>query len=365
LLPLFKNSSLLSPLITSFTDEFSYYSSYGANFMGKFGHAMKYMVKMAMYHNPFDAFVSWHRRHLAKKGPENLYKYDQLIYWRIGYIFFPKILKFTNKFTFSGYENVKGLKGPFMVICNHNDSLDPFYAGTALSCGTRRKMIHVSWVSKLGNMYTPVMKSIVKYFGTIALGPGRKMDATTRRDIEQVIAHKQGIGFFPEGGRSKDRSEIRQFHAGAARLCIEYKLPYVPVCLTGKRFFFKGRSTARIGKPVYLNPYLECNYDNAVLVADDMHAQVQALFVGKTEQPRCRFEITKPETPVVVEQPTIIPVQPALEFEVQQYVPARLVYRPSAAAIEARQYMTDLDDASRNVVVKDRPVIDPAPRRLE
>lgn len=332
--------------------------------MGKFGHMMKYLAKMVMYHNPFDAYVSWHRKHLAKKGPDNVYKYDQLIYWRVGYIFFPKILKLTNKFTYSGYEHLKDLKGPFMVICNHNDSLDPFYAGTALSCGTRRKMIHVSWVSKLANLHTPLMKSIIKYFGTIPLAPGRKMDATTRKLIEDVLAHKQGIGFFPEGGRSKDRSQIRQFHAGAARICLEYKIPYVPVCLTGKRFFFKGKCSARIGKPVYLNPELPCSYDNAILVADDMHAQIQSLFEDKTELPRGRFEIIKPETPVI-EQKIYLPAQPAVEFEVQKFAPARPVYRSTSAAIDARQLTPHPADATSRIEVPDRPGIDPVPRRLE
>lgn len=317
-----------------------------------------------MYHNPFDAYVNWHRKHLAKKGSENVYKYDQLIYWRIGYIFFPRILKFTNKFTYSGYEHLKDLKGPFMVICNHNDSLDPFFAGTALSCGTRRKMIHVSWVSKLANMHTPVMKSIVKYFGTISLGPGRKMDADTRKEIEQVIAHKQGIGFFPEGGRSKDRSEIRQFHAGAARLCLEYKLPYIPVCLTGKRFFFKGKCTARIGKPVSLNPDLECNYDNAILVADDMHSQLQALFEGKTELPRGRFEITKPETPMI-EQPAYLPTQPTVEYELHQILPARPVYRSSSVAIDVPEVATHRADSISRIVTPAQPGIDPLPQKLD
>jgi 1-acyl-sn-glycerol-3-phosphate acyltransferase len=324
---------------------------------------IKYIINMAMYHNPFDAYVNWHRKHLAKKGPEAVYKYDQMIYWRVGYIFFPKILKLTNKFTWSGQENLKDFHGPFMVICNHNDSLDPFFAGAALSCGTRRKEIHVSWVSKLANLHTPLMKSIIKYFGTISLAPGRKLSAETRQSIEAAIAHKQGIGFFPEGGRSKDRSQIREFHAGAARLCLEYKLPYVPVCLTGKRFFFKGKSSARIGKPVYIDPKVACTYDNAAAVAQDMQAQVKALYEGLTDQPRGRYEIPK-ETPVI-ERPQYLPAKTLAQVEIPLHAPAPTIYRSSARAIDPHQHFPGQADATSRITTTERPDINPAPRRLE
>ncbi|MHA1369488.1 MAG: hypothetical protein ACTSRA_07245, partial [Promethearchaeota archaeon] len=119
--------------------------------MKAFARAIKYLLKMAIKHNPFDAYVNWHRRYLRRRG--KTYDFDQMIYWTIGYIFFPRILKFTNRFTWSGVENLPDGDrfGPFMLICNHRNALDPFYAGTAISCGTRHKRYHVSWVSKLEN----------------------------------------------------------------------------------------------------------------------------------------------------------------------------------------------------------------------
>lgn len=280
--------------------------------MGKFGRAMKYLLKMALFHNPIDAYISWHRRHLAKRGPENVYKFDQRIYWTVGYIFFPRILRLTNKFTWEGEENLREVDGPFMVVCNHNDALDPFYVGTAMSCGSRNQRIHVSWVSKLGNLHTPIMKSIISYFGTIPLGRGRKMDEQTGAMIKDALRRGQGIGFFPEGSRGKTREEramIREFHSGAARLCLEHKIPYIPVVLHGRRMFFKGKARCTIGHPVYLDPSLECTHENARLVTIDMHAQVQALFEGKPDIPRSRFEAA-PAPAEGYLRPSYAPVRP-------------------------------------------------------
>ncbi|MBD3188517.1 hypothetical protein GF325_16925 [Candidatus Bathyarchaeota archaeon] len=262
--------------------------------MGKISRALKYLLKMAFYHNPVDAYISWHRKRLEKRG--NTYEYDQMIYWRIGYIFFPRILKITNKFTWSGVENLElGSKtGSFMIISNHRNALDPFYAGTAISCGTMQKNYHVSWVSKLANLKTPLMKSIISYFGTIPLDGSRHLNHETYEKMEQVLEKGQCIGFFPEGGRNKDGS-VSDFHAGAARLCLEYKIPYIPIALTGVRKFFKGKCHCYIGRPVYLDPGLECSYKLAKEISKDMKKQVIALHQGKDVIPPSRFELSKDE----------------------------------------------------------------------
>jgi 1-acyl-sn-glycerol-3-phosphate acyltransferase len=259
--------------------------------MGSFRH----FVKTLIYHNPFDAFVHWHRKHLAKKGPENVYHFDQQVYWRFAYVLFPKILGLTNRFTFDGYENLKDVDGPFMVICNHNDSLDSFFASVAISCGTRDQRMHVSWVSRLAHMQTPLVKSISSYFNMIPLGPDRKVNEHATRLIVAAIHRGQGIGFFPEGSQGKnkaDRSSIQAFHAGAARLCLEHRIPYIPMVLHGRRSFFKGKARACIGHPVFLDPALECTAENARLVSIDMRVQMQAMLEGKPDIPRSRFEMT-------------------------------------------------------------------------
>jgi hypothetical protein len=98
---------------------------------------------------------------------------------------------------------------------------------------------------------------------------------------------------------------------------LEYKIPYVPVCLNGRRFFFKGKSTARIGKPVYIDPKVEVTYENAAAVAQDMHAQVQALFEGKTVLPVGRFEIV-PEMQVAYRPVLLSPAVPQVEAALEE-----------------------------------------------
>lgn len=253
---------------------------------------LKYLIKSALKHNPIDAYAEWFRKNLESIGNKRLEEFDHDVYWRFAYVMFPRILKITNKFTWEGDENIPNIKGSFVAVCNHKYALDPFYAGVAFACGkVNRKVV---WVSKLANLKTPIMKSIITPFGTIPLSKDRKMTPFTKKRIDDIIAEQiDGVGMFPEGSRSKD-GIIRPFHTGSAILCLEKKVPYIPIALMGKRSFFKGKAHARIGKPVYLDPNLEISYEVAKEISEDMRAQVQALYDGKTEIPKCRYEV-KPE----------------------------------------------------------------------
>lgn len=247
------------------------------------------LLKKILLHNPIDAYSAWNRRRLAKKGIVE--KRDNQIYRHIGIRFFPKILWFTNKLTVEGTENIAKLpsKSGFIAISNHQYALDPFFLGCMFNHENKitRK---IAWVSKLENFTIPIQKSLVTPFGTIPLSKDRKMTPLTFRMIHDKLSKGIGVGMFPEGTRSTS-TKIGNFHAGAARLALHYKVPYIPMAITGKRSFFKGKCHVRIGEPVFLDPNLECSYENAKEIASDMQKQVQALFEGNVKLvPRCRFE---------------------------------------------------------------------------
>jgi 1-acyl-sn-glycerol-3-phosphate acyltransferase len=246
--------------------------------MGYLGHVIKKMVQL----NPIDALAANSRRRLQNKGKDKLEASDNWVYWHIGMRFFPKILRFTNHLTLECLGDLP--RSTFVVVSNHQYALDPFFIGLGI------KTNKVCWVSKLDNFKTPLMKSIIAPFGTIPLNRNRKMSKLTLSMIHEAIDHGYAIGMFPEGGRSK-KGILEGFHAGAARICLERRIPYVPVAITGKRVFFKGKCHVKVGKPVYLDPCIECGYENAKNIAYDMRAQVQALLDSEKEIPKCRYEI--------------------------------------------------------------------------
>ena len=66
------------------------------------------------------------------------------------------------------------------------------------------------------------------------------------------LKRKDGIGIFPEGTRNKKRDgSLLDFHLGAAKICIENNVPYVPVALIGESFPFKGKVEIVVGRPIF------------------------------------------------------------------------------------------------------------------
>lgn len=264
------------------------------------------LLSTILKHNPIDRYAVWNRKRLTKKG--KCFERDCEIYNNIGMRWFPKILKFTNDLSHEGTHNIFKLpnKGGFIVVANHRYTLDPFYIGTAFHHqGKYSRKIH--WVSKYENFKYPIQRSIIIPFGTIPLTEDRKLSNGTLKMIEGRLENGIGVGMFPEGHRNKDGT-LAPFHAGAARLCLEHNVPYIPVAITGKSVFFKGKCHVSIGEPVYLDPDLSCEYDIAQEIADDMHDQVNSL-LNKTKMPVCRYSIkakTVDTTQLSVEKKAIV-----------------------------------------------------------
>lgn len=205
---------------------------------------------------------------------------------------FLRILRFTNKLNWIGGENMDKLgHGGFVVVANHGHALDPFYIGEAFQ--NKKYARRVKWVSKIENFTTPIQKSIIKPFGTIPLGKNKRMTPETKRLIIKTLKENDGVGMFPEGGRNRTKNKIscREFHSGAALICLDNKVPYIPVAIVGNRNFFKGKVQIRLGKPVWLKSDLVPSYEIAKEISCDMQEQVQALLDGNySNQPPCRYE---------------------------------------------------------------------------
>ncbi|MHA1775896.1 MAG: 1-acyl-sn-glycerol-3-phosphate acyltransferase [Promethearchaeota archaeon] len=245
------------------------------------------ILKLLLKYNPFDPICDWGRKLLNELGILEIY--DEFIYWNVGRANFIQFFR-----TFWGYE-IKGKEnfpehGGALVIANHQSEFDPFLVGSAV----HRK---VQWLSKAENFEIPIFRSIIKPFGTIPLKRGQKDEAALTK-VRSVLEGGGCVGMFPEGTRSPD-GKLGPFRKGAARLCLETGVPYVPCAIFGAFKVFpkhvnvlgirwnKGyKISVVIGNPVYIDPSLAPNIENAELVKEAMRNDVILLLSGKMNKSR-------------------------------------------------------------------------------
>ncbi len=239
------------------------------------------LLKLLIKHNPIDPLVDITRAWMKFLGI--LPVMDNITYWKIGRANFIRIFRKLWTYNITGAENFPK-HGAALLIANHTSELDPFLAGSAVN----RK---IQWLSKKENFEIPLFKSFIKPFGTIPLRRGEN-DQEAMKKVKNVLRNGGCIGMFPEGTRSPT-GELGQFHSGAARLCLELKIPYVPIHVFGaykifpksakkiKDIKFRGQQISIIvGKPVYISPDLENTYDDIQRIKNAMRNDIVLLSTG-------------------------------------------------------------------------------------
>ena len=115
-------------------------------------------------------------------------------------------------------------KGPFVFICNHQNSYDIFTISGAVQPATvslGKKSL--KWIPFFGQMYWLTgnilidRKNASKAINTIALS------------AKKIKERKISVWLFPEGTRSKGRG-LLPFKTGAFRTALQADVPIVPVC---------------------------------------------------------------------------------------------------------------------------------------
>lgn len=195
-------------------------------------------------------------------------KYDKLA--KVLNAFF----KISNNFKVNGLENIAELKdSAYVVIANHKSSMDPIYLNCALKDYSK-----IRWISKKENFDNKYYNKILEIGQVIPLNKDRKMTPEARQRIEEVFSKNEVLGLFPEGTRNHS-SELLNFHTGAARICIDNNVPYVPIAIIGKAKPFKGKVTVNIGRPVYLKK-IDADKEDYEMISIDMRDQLNELLRG-------------------------------------------------------------------------------------
>ena len=168
-----------------------------------------------------------------------------------------------------GRENLRGVKGPVLVVCNHVADVDPGFVQTALPARLRR-IATATGGEALEALRSPAPGR--NFFGRIydrvkwVLGVSLlnlfplPREAGFRQSFAyagQAVDHGFSVLVFPEGRHTVD-GKINQFRAGIGLLAKNLGIPVVPMRIVGlfevkaagRKFARPGKIMVRVGKPI-------------------------------------------------------------------------------------------------------------------
>lgn len=112
--------------------------------------------------------------------------------------------------------------GPFVVVCNHRSSSDPFL----MACLSIELVQVVNdWPFRL-----PILGVVARLAGYLSIRtmPFEEFLLKGKKLLQEGVV----IVAFPEGTRSSSKA-VGPFHGAVFRLCLETQVPIVPVCIMG------------------------------------------------------------------------------------------------------------------------------------
>jgi len=173
-----------------------------------------------------------------------------------------------------GRENLRGLKGPALVVCNHVIYLDVGFVLAALPFRFRHHLAVAMGGERLAEMRHPPREWIfvrrwlhrLNYFLVVALFnvfplPKRSGFRESFRFAGDLADRGWSVLVFPEGDLTPN-GKLQPFRAGIGLLANNLKIPVVPIRIDGayevreahSLFNRPGRIRVYIGKPVELPP---------------------------------------------------------------------------------------------------------------
>jgi len=169
-----------------------------------------------------------------------------------------------------GRENLRGVSGPLLVICNHIGDVDPGFVQTALPARIRNRLAIATGGEALEKLRSPAADR--SWFGKIydrtqwVLGVSllNLFPLPREAGFRQSFAyagHASDLGYsvlvFPEGRHTTD-GKMNPFRPGIGLLANNLGIPVLPMRIhglfelkeAGKKFAAPGKIRVRIGKPI-------------------------------------------------------------------------------------------------------------------
>jgi long-chain acyl-CoA synthetase len=173
-----------------------------------------------------------------------------------------------------GRENLRGVTGPLLVVCNHIADVDFAFIQTALPARFRHRLATATRGEDLEALRTPAPSR--GFFGSIYdrmlwfLGVSLlnlfplPREAGFRQSFAyagEAVDRGYSVLVFPEGRHTVD-GNINSFRAGVGLLASNLSIPVLPVRIlglfevkrAGRRFAAPGKIRVRIGHPMKFEP---------------------------------------------------------------------------------------------------------------
>jgi long-chain acyl-CoA synthetase len=173
-----------------------------------------------------------------------------------------------------GRENLRGLRGPLLVISNHVADVDVGFIQTALPARIRHKLATATGGEALEKLRSPGAKRFwlkriydrVQWMLGVALLnlfplPRQSGFRKSFAYAGQAVDHGYSVLVFPEGRHTED-GKLRPFRTGVGLLANNLRIPILPMRIdglfeikqAGKKFAAPGKIQVHIGKPVQFAP---------------------------------------------------------------------------------------------------------------
>jgi 1-acyl-sn-glycerol-3-phosphate acyltransferase len=114
--------------------------------------------------------------------------------------------------------------GPVLLVSNHTAGLDPALIQAAIARPVRWMMAREYMLGGLGWLWRVLQPIPVQRQGR---------DSTAVRAAVRALQAGEVVASFPEGGISRDRTQLRSFHRGVGAIAALSDAPIVPVFIEG------------------------------------------------------------------------------------------------------------------------------------
>lgn len=166
------------------------------------------------------------------------------------------------RFRAEGKENIASLKNGFILASNHTSELDSLVILSSFNPFSKRLAIY--FVSGPRSFYRDNLwqklvytEALFRFIGAYPVIFGLKDFEKSLETHIKILRKGRNVGFFPEGGITKD-GKIGEAKGGIVALSQITGLPIVPVAISGLyRIKFKDlllrrhKAVVRFGKPIY------------------------------------------------------------------------------------------------------------------
>jgi long-chain acyl-CoA synthetase len=170
----------------------------------------------------------------------------------------------------SGRENLRGVRGPVLIVCNHIDDVDVGYVLTALPARFRHKLAAAAGGEAMERLRTPppgrgiVGRALDRLSWTLGAALLNifplPRQAGFRRSFAyagECIDRGYNVLIFPEGHHTID-GKLLPFQSGVGILVNNLRIPVVPMRIAGlfqikaagRKFAWPGEVRISIGKPI-------------------------------------------------------------------------------------------------------------------